>query len=50
MQARELSPQEVSRIKRLPALLDSARRKVAALECEARRYGFTDLLQAKGEP
>jgi hypothetical protein len=32
------------RIRRLPAMLDGARRKVAAYEAEARRYGMTELL------
>lgn len=36
---------EYYRINRLPEMLANARRKVAALENEARRYGFTDLLE-----
>jgi len=32
------------RVRYLPIALDRARRKVAALEREAQRYGFTDLL------
>ena len=31
------------RIRRLPAMLENARRKVAALETEARRYGMDEL-------
>lgn len=34
----------VSRQRRLPDMLSSARRKVAALESEARRYGMVELL------
>ena len=33
------------RIRRLPAMLENARRKVAAYENEARRYGMTELLE-----
>lgn len=32
------------RIKYLPRQIDATRRKLAALEAEARRYGLTDLL------
>jgi hypothetical protein len=34
------------RLRYLPAQLDAARAKVAALEVEARRYGMTELLEA----
>lgn len=37
---------EVRRVKRLPQMLADARRKVEALEREAERYGFTDLLKS----
>lgn len=37
----------VNRQRRLPDQLDCARRKVAALENEARRYGMTDLLEQR---
>ena len=33
------------RIRNLPVQLDRARARVAQLEAEARRYGFTDLLE-----
>ena len=33
------------RLRYLPTALESARRKLAALETEARRYGMTDLLK-----
>lgn len=35
----------VHRIRYLPFALDAARRKVRALENEARRYGMEDLLE-----
>ena len=34
------------RVRSLPAMLDRARRKVEALENEARRYGMLDLLES----
>lgn len=34
-----------SSVRRLPEMLESARRKVEALENEARRYGFDDLVR-----
>lgn len=37
---------EAYRIRYLPQQLEAARRKVAALENEARRYGFVDLLES----
>lgn len=36
------------RVRYLPAQLEAARRKVAALETEARRYGMHDLLEQRG--
>lgn len=39
------SEAEVRRMKRLPEMLENARRKVAALEAEARRTGRYDLLR-----
>lgn len=33
------------RVRYLPMALEAARRKVAALENEARRYGMTDLVE-----
>jgi hypothetical protein len=33
------------RVRRLPAQLENARARVRQLEAEARRYGFTDLLE-----
>ena len=36
---------KIHRMKYLPTALDSARRKLAALENEARRYGMTSLLE-----
>jgi len=36
---------QAARIRRLPDQLAAARHKVRALENEARRYGFTDLLE-----
>lgn len=35
------------RVRMLPEQLERARRRVAALENEARRYGMTDLLEAR---
>ena len=35
------------RVRILPEQLEGARRKVAALESEARRYGMTDLLESR---
>lgn len=35
----------INRQRRLPEQLEAARRKVAALECEARRYGMGELLR-----
>lgn len=35
------------RVRRLPAQLDCARARVRQLEAEARRYGFTDLLEKR---
>jgi hypothetical protein len=35
----------INRQRRLPEMLDAARRKVRALENEARRYGMKELLQ-----
>lgn len=35
------------RVRILPEQLEGARRKVAALENEARRYGMTDLLEQR---
>ena len=35
------------RIRALPARIEAARRKVTALENEARRYGMTDLLERR---
>jgi hypothetical protein len=40
-----LSEAECRRIKRLPEMLDAARRKLAALEREAERRGLHDLLK-----
>jgi hypothetical protein len=34
----------ISRVRRLPAMLEVARHKVRMLENEARRYGLNDLL------
>lgn len=42
-----MTPQEYSRFLRLPTALERARRRVAQLEAEARRYGCTDLLGDK---
>lgn len=42
---REQEKYAAYRVRVLPGQLDSARRKVAALENEARRLGFTDLLE-----
>lgn len=44
-----LSEAEISRIRRLPGMLDAARRKVRALEREAERYGFRDLLKPESQ-
>lgn len=35
----------VHRVRYLPVALEAARRKVAALENEARRYGMVDLVE-----
>lgn len=42
--ARPMTRAEENRLRRLPEMLDLARRKVAALENEARRHGLRDLL------
>lgn len=42
--AERVAWQEYNRRRYLPDQLDAARRKVAALEVEAARYGMTELL------
>lgn len=41
----EATRYKIYRMSYLPTALDSARRKLAALENEARRYGMTELLE-----
>lgn len=45
MNVRPTSRAEYDRIKRLPTMIDAARRKLAALEREAERRGMRDLLE-----
>jgi len=42
-----MTEQQYRRIRRLPEMLENARRKVVMLEREAERYGFRDLLQER---